>query len=140
MRKGLVYSLNRENMGSSMTTDNKMRALVYRPARSETKDDELIEVIEYDNSDYKNLYPLIECNMVTAVYYLNNVLYLDDEGLLSSGNIYVTEFDFYPTPLAGNIVVLGAGTNGENVATDLTPAALYKTIKSIAIYNNGAET
>ena len=52
--------------------------------------DETITVVDYDNSDYKNISKMIDAHWFTTVQISDNMdtMYLDDEGLLHNGEKY----------------------------------------------------
>jgi len=73
---------------------------------------------ETDNLDF--FYKNIGCRMIDAVYFDGFDIFVDDEGLLTSGNV-VSEYDYkgQTAPLAGNLVFTkGADNLGKTVWFD----------------------
>lgn len=89
-----------------------IKAVLVDPYKEEVTD------VEYDASDYKNIYPLIHCDCFTLVKLADeDDLFVDDEGLLK----ITPETKFfmlkdYPQPLAGyGLIVGGDEDTGESV-------------------------
>ena len=77
-----------------------------------------INEINY-SGDYKDIYKLTECSTFTCVYPFNlneDVIYLDDEGLLKQSNYCFTfRCDNGHNPiLCGNALILGTDEEGES--------------------------
>ena len=77
-----------------------------------------INEINY-SGDYKDIYKLTECSTFTCVSPFNlneDVIYLDDEGLLKQSN-YCFTFrcdNGHNPPLMGNALILGTDEEGES--------------------------
>lgn len=78
--------------------------------------DRKIEEIEI--GDYRDITKQIggRCTIFTTGGYLPNgdVVYVDDEGLINGTRDFFYRSDIYPTPLAGNAVVLGSTPYGDS--------------------------
>jgi len=90
-----------------------IKAVLIDPYKEEVTD------IEYDASDYKNIYPLIHCDVFTIVRLENDDdVIVDDEGLLKLNRD--TKFFMMPTyqqPLAGYGLITGVDhADGETIA------------------------
>lgn len=72
---------------------------------------------------WRDIAPALECDMFTVPGEDNegNSLYADDEGLISGKELhFVFCPDFYPAPIAGNILFLGTDSEGESRDCTLT--------------------
>lgn len=99
-----------------------LKAVLIDPYKEEITD------VEYDNSSYKNIYPLIQCEIFTIVKLADeDDVFVDDEGLLKVNN--ETKFFMlkdYPQPLAGYGLIVGADEEtGESVSVH-HDAAYYR--------------
>ena len=90
-----------------------IKAVLIDPYKEEVTD------IEYDASDYKNIYPLIHCDVFTVVRLEDDDdVLVDDEGLLKV--IKDTKFFMLPNyaqPIAGYGLITGVNQDdGETIA------------------------
>ena len=89
-----------------------MKAILINPKLQTIKE------INY-SGDYKDIYKLTECSTFTCVYpfHLNeDVIYLDDEGLLKESN-YCFTFrcdNGHNPPLMGNALIVGTDEQGDS--------------------------
>lgn len=99
-----------------------IKAVLIDPYKEEVTD------VEYDASNYKNIYPLLRCDIFTMIKLADeDDLFIDDEGLLKVND--ETKFfmhDAYPQPLAGYGLIVGADEDtGDSVAVH-HDAAYYR--------------
>ena len=74
-----------------------------------------IEVIDAPEKEVDNLdffYKNVDCHMLDAVYFEGFDLWVDDEGLITSGKVVCEyTFDTHTVPLAGDIVASKSADN-----------------------------
>lgn len=90
-----------------------LRAVLIDPYKEELTD------VTYDAADYKNIYPLIRCDIFTVVKLADeDDVFVDDEGLLKITNqTKFFQLKDYPQPLAGYGLIVGADEDtGESVS------------------------
>mgnify|MGYP006894092980 CR=1 FL=1 len=79
------------------------------------------------NGDYKSIYPLIKADLFTTVM-LNNdtqdVVFVDDEGLINGNPHGWFTINGYPQPLRGYGLVLGTGPEGKSIEPRTTTEEL----------------
>lgn len=79
------------------------------------------------NGDYKSIYPLIKVDLFTTVM-LNNdtqdVVFVDDEGLINGNPYGWFTINGYPQPLRGYGLVLGTGPEGKSIEPRTTTEEL----------------
>lgn len=100
----------------------EIKAVLIDPYKEEITD------VTYDAADYKNIYPLIHCDIFTIVKLADeDDVFVDDEGLLKVDD--ATKFfrlNDYPQPLAGYGLIVGADEEtGESVSAH-HDAAYYR--------------
>ena len=83
-----------------------------------------------DGEDFLNFVTdFIGCEWITSVKISDNdVIYVDDMGLLREGYQGAFEVDGYPQPLVGNAVVLGYNNIGESESVHISLDDLKKKI------------
>tara|TARA_R100000149_G_C5830902_1_gene106519 strand:+ start:426 stop:755 length:330 start_codon:yes stop_codon:yes gene_type:complete len=82
-----------------------------------------ITEVDYDNSDYKNIYKLIDCGTFTTVDINKegDCIYVDDEGLLYIDIKHMFTLDGNRnTSYAGKGLVLGTDSDGESCEPIIT--------------------
>ena len=82
-----------------------------------TKEVVEVEVDEEGHVKLDELYRLVKCSLVTVVSFEENIdAFVDDEGLLKSGN-FVQEIGYlgYTLQLAGNLLFLGSDEEGSSI-------------------------
>lgn len=86
-----------------------MRAILIDPV------EETVTEVDYDG-DFRSIYSLLDITCFTCVQINSHgdVIYIDDEGLMKSGQLFF-EHAAYPRPLAGKGLVLGTNDEGETV-------------------------
>lgn len=90
-----------------------MKAFLINPEKQE------ISEIEVTHPVLKSLYRHIGCDCIDSLRInQNNIIWVDDEGLLKP-NFYF-RIENYPNPLAGNGVVLGIKPDGDNKDVSIT--------------------
>ena len=105
-----------------------------------------INEINY-SGDYKDIYKLTECSTFTCVYPFNlneDVIYLDDEGLLKQSN-YCFTFrcdNGHNPPLMGNALIIGADKEGESISyktpiTEIKNRIVFKGHQQIIMASDG---
>lgn len=90
-----------------------IKAVLIDPYKEEVTD------VEYDASDYKNVYPLIHCDIFTIVRLADDDdVLIDDEGLLKlTRDTKFFMMPGYPQPLAGYGLITGVNEDdGETIA------------------------
>lgn len=86
--------------------------------------------IEYDG-DWKTIAPMLGCDLFTMVY-LNakqDVVFVDDEGLINGNEHGWFTIPTYPQPLKGRGLVLGTDDMGESTAPAVTQTQLRNQIQ-----------
>jgi hypothetical protein len=73
------------------------------------------------NGDYKQIYELIgvDCFDVARINNKGDGIFVDDEGLYKDEQVFF-QYEDYPSPLAGNGLVLGCDYQGESVKPHVT--------------------
>lgn len=89
-------------------------------------------------NDYKEIYPFLNCERFDVVSIDNdNDVFVDDEGLLNlnaKSKFFLLE-GAYPTPLAGNGLILGLDSNsGKSISTTLTADEIRSRVRFLNIY------
>jgi hypothetical protein len=84
-----------------------------------------IEEVEYDDSDYRNIYKFIDCQTFTVApinEHTTDDVYVDDEGLMTNERpLYAFQFLGGHQPLVGKgLVVGGPDDEGRNTPPNLT--------------------
>jgi len=98
-----------------------MRAILIDPFT------QTIEEVDY-SGDYKDIYTLIECDLFTTVYCLEDTLFVDDEGLYVKDQRYF-KVAGYAQPLAGRGLLIGTDADGENTDAKTRLNILEKVIQ-----------
>lgn len=70
-------------------------------------------------SDWRDIAPKIDCEIFTLIDCGDYSIYVDDCGLLKPCDAFFKHED-YPSPLAGNGLILGNGEEGESCDCPLT--------------------
>lgn len=84
-----------------------------------------IQEVDYDDSDYRNIYKLIDCETFTVAginHMTSDEVFVDDEGLLRN-EPFLAAFQFVDghQPLVGKGLVVGApDEEGRNTAPTMT--------------------
>jgi len=98
-----------------------MRAILIDPFT------QTIEEVDY-SGDYKDIYGLIQCELFSTVYCLEDTLFVDDEGLYVKDQRYF-KVAGYPQPLAGRGLLLGTNEEGDSVDATAKLSVLEKVIE-----------
>lgn len=98
-----------------------MRAILIDPFT------QTIEEVEY-SGDYKDIYALIQCELFSTVYCLEDTLFVDDEGLYVKDQRYF-KVAGYPQPLAGRGLLLGTNEEGDSVDAKAKLSVIEKVIE-----------
>ncbi len=88
-------------------------------------------VSEIEINSWKDIAPALKCDIFTVCGEDDegNALYADDEGLISGKELqFVFCPDFYPAPIAGNILFLGTDAEGESRDCTLTVEDIRKVV------------
>ena len=92
-----------------------------RAIQIDSSDINIEAVREVKINNYKDYYPLLNCELFTVVMVQwegeDISIFIDDEGLLKAGN-YGRMVEDYPEPLFGNMVICG-GVDGEGETKSL---------------------
>ena len=98
-----------------------MRAILIDPFT------QTIEEVDY-SGDYKDIYTLIQCELFSTVYCLEDTLFVDDEGLYVKDQRYF-KVAGYPQPLAGRGLLLGTNEEGDSVDATAKLSVIEKIIE-----------
>jgi hypothetical protein len=98
-----------------------MRAILIDPFT------QTIEEVDY-SGDYKDIYGLIQCELFSTVYCLEDTLFVDDEGLYVKDQRYF-KVAGYPQPLAGRGLLLGTNEEGDSVDAKAKLSVIEKVIE-----------
>jgi len=98
-----------------------MRAILIDPFT------QTIEEVDY-SGDYKDIYTLIQCELFSTVYCLEDTLFVDDEGLYVKDQRYF-KVAGYPQPLAGRGLLLGTNEEGDSVDAKAKLSVIEKVIE-----------
>lgn len=79
-------------------------------------EEKTVEVVEVGEG-IQDIYKLIGCQCFTGAgqYENGDYVYADDEGLFGTPTAFVQLGSVNPQPIAGNVLILGTGEDGESV-------------------------
>lgn len=89
------------------------------------------EIKEVEHNSWRDIAPFLGCSMFTVGAYLPNgdCIYVDDEGLLCQPEHFFV-VPTYPTPLAGNGLVVGSTPrSGDSIDAKSTIEELKKMVR-----------
>ena len=85
-----------------------------------------------DIKGFRDIQRAIQADLFTCVNIGENTLYVDDEGLINGTELAVRfEDEVYPQPLAGRVLILGNGPDGDSADCTLTVKDVYGMVKGI---------
>lgn len=88
-----------------------------------------VEDIEI-SGDLISMYKALECDCVTSVRITDDeILWVDDDGLLHDNPIGAFLFENYPQVLSGHGLILGVTGSGENRSTKLKSESIKELIR-----------
>lgn len=106
-----------------------MKALLINPY-----DPDLVTEVEI--KDWRDIAPLLGCNIFTTVQISRtDYIYVDDEGLYSgvAQQFGAFQLDTYEHPLMGKGLVLGSTRDGESAAPKITAAELKERLTPLMV-------
>ena len=85
-----------------------------------------------DVKGFRDIQRAIKADLFTCVNIGDNTLYVDDEGLINGTELAVRfEDEVYPQPLAGRVLILGNGPDGDSADCTLSIEDVRAMIKGI---------
>ncbi len=91
------------------------------------------EITEIDIVDkLENMYKVLKCETIEAIYYQNHAIYVDEEGRYrtsESGLLKAFTIEGFHTDIIGNGLIFKISSAGENLPSKLTVEDMKKVVK-----------